>query len=210
MVGHFRPSFLWRDATASELKRFFTIWASTCFSLSERFCVRMKVFLLSLQQQKVRRADGCRCPAGAVPPRGGWGPASPGAPGEGGAQVEEEAPQQAEEAAPSAVQRPLGTDGGEVRPAWTCSPTPNNWTEPANNSKTAPMGVYTSAGDLLTMRKLKNTYATSNLHIDQCNILSAAQINVVANKEMKKPQYDRRPKNEGLLYVLIELVLRES
>ncbi len=80
----------------------------------------------------------------------------------------------------------------------------------ANNSKTAPMGVYTSAGDLLTMRKLKNAYATSNLHIDQCNILSAAQISVVANKEMKKPQYDRRPKNEGLLYVLIELVLRES
>ncbi len=35
------------------------------------------------------------------------------------------------------------------------------------NSKTAPMGVETSAGDLLTTCKLKNTDATSHLHIDQ-------------------------------------------
>ncbi len=32
------------------------------------------------------------------------------------------------------------------------------------------------AGDLLTMRKLKNTDATSHLHIDQRNIPSTAQI----------------------------------
>ncbi len=49
------------------------------------------------------------------------------------------------------------------------------------NSKTAPMGVEISAGDLLTMRKLKN--ATSHLHVDQCNIPSTAQISIVANKE---------------------------
>ncbi len=46
------------------------------------------------------------------------------------------------------------------------------------------MGEEISAGDLLTMRKLKNTDATSHLHIP-----SAAQINAVANKEIKKPQY---------------------
>ncbi len=60
------------------------------------------------------------------------------------------------------------------------------------------MGGEISAGDLLTMHKLKNTDATS--HIDQRNIPSAAQISVVANKEIKKPQYiekNRRPKNEG-------------
>lgn len=95
--------------------------------LKRRFC--------SSQQQKirleVRRADGRRRPAGAVPPRepgssGGRGlePAAPaarqpGAPGEGGAQAEEETPQQAEEAAPSAVQRPLGANGGEVRETQT-------------------------------------------------------------------------------------------
>ncbi len=44
------------------------------------------------------------------------------------------------------------------------------------NSKTAPMGVEISAGDLLTMSKLKNTDATPHLHIYQCNIPSAAQI----------------------------------
>ncbi len=38
-------------------------------------------------------------------------------------------------------------------------------------------------GDLLTMCKLKNTDATSHLHIDQRNIPSAAQISIVANKE---------------------------
>ncbi len=51
------------------------------------------------------------------------------------------------------------------------------------NSKTAPMGGEISAGDLQTMRKLKNTDATSHLHIDQRNIPSAAQISVVANKD---------------------------
>ncbi len=45
------------------------------------------------------------------------------------------------------------------------------------------MGVEINAGDLLTMRKLKNTDATSHLHIDQCNIPSAAQISVVTSKE---------------------------
>ncbi len=77
------------------------------------------------------------------------------------------------------------------------------------NSKTAPIGGEISAGDLLTMRKLKNTDAPSHLHIDQRNIPSAAQISIVANKEIKKPQYiekNRRPKNETLLDVLIGLV----
>ncbi len=48
------------------------------------------------------------------------------------------------------------------------------------------------------MRKLKNTDATSHLHIDQCNIPRAVQIRIVANKEIKKPQYiekNQRPKN---------------
>ncbi len=45
------------------------------------------------------------------------------------------------------------------------------------------MGGEISAGDLLTMRKLKNTAATSHLHIYQRNIPIAAQISVVANKE---------------------------
>ncbi len=45
------------------------------------------------------------------------------------------------------------------------------------------MGVEISARDLLTKRKLKNTDATSHLHIDQRNIPSAAQISVGANKE---------------------------
>ncbi len=52
-------------------------------------------------------------------------------------------------------------------------------------------------GDLLTLRKLKNADATSHLHIDQCNIPSSAQISVVADKKIKKPQYvekNRRPK----------------
>ncbi len=57
------------------------------------------------------------------------------------------------------------------------------------NSKRVPMGVEISAGDLLTTRKLRNTDATSHLHIDQCNIPSAAQISVVAHKKIKKPQY---------------------
>ncbi len=50
-------------------------------------------------------------------------------------------------------------------------------------SKTALLSVEISAGDLLTMHKLNNTDATSNLHINQPNILSAAQISIVANKE---------------------------
>ncbi len=45
------------------------------------------------------------------------------------------------------------------------------------------MGVEISAGDLLTMCKLKNTDATSHLHIDQRNIPSVVQISGVANKE---------------------------
>ncbi len=80
-------------------------------------------------------------------------------------------------------------------------------------SKSAAMGVEMSAGDLLTMHKLKNTEGTSNLHINQCNIPSAAQISVVVNKEIKKPQYfekNRRLKNKRLQKVLMELVLRDS
>ncbi len=53
----------------------------------------------------------------------------------------------------------------------------------ASFSKTAHMGVEISASDLLKMRKLKNPDTTSHLQIDQCNIPSAAQISVVANKE---------------------------
>ncbi len=59
------------------------------------------------------------------------------------------------------------------------------------------MGGEISVGDLLTIQKLKNTDATSYLHLDQCNIPSAAQISIVANKEIKKPQYvekNRMPK----------------
>lgn len=78
-------------------------------------------------QLEVRRAGGRRRrrTAGAVParepraaPAGGRGAAAgrqPGAAGEGGAQAAQETPQQAEEAAAPAVQRPLGADGGEVR-----------------------------------------------------------------------------------------------
>ncbi len=57
-----------------------------------------------------------------------------------------------------------------------------------------------SSGDLLTMRKLKNTDVTSHLHIDQHNIPSAVQIRVVSNKVIKKPQYNektQRPKIKG-------------
>ncbi len=58
------------------------------------------------------------------------------------------------------------------------------------NSKTAPMGGKFSASDLVTIRKLKNTDTTSHLLINQHNnIPSAPQISVVANKEIKKPQY---------------------
>ncbi len=45
-----------------------------------------------------------------------------------------------------------------------------------HNFKTAPIGVEISS-------KLKYTDTTSHLHIDQCNIPSAAQFSVVANKE---------------------------
>ncbi len=44
------------------------------------------------------------------------------------------------------------------------------------------MDVDISAGDLPITCKLKNTDATSHLHIDQRNIPSSAQINVAANK----------------------------
>ncbi len=44
------------------------------------------------------------------------------------------------------------------------------------------MGGEISAGDLLTMCKLKNTDATSHLNIDQRNIPSAVQVSVVTNK----------------------------
>ncbi len=47
-----------------------------------------------------------------------------------------------------------------------------------HSSKTAPMSVEISAGDLLTTHKLKHTDATSNFHNDQCNPTSAAQISV--------------------------------
>ncbi len=47
------------------------------------------------------------------------------------------------------------------------------------NSKRALMGVEISAGDLLTTRKLKNTDATSHLHIDQCN--SDARVGFFSN-----------------------------
>ncbi len=60
------------------------------------------------------------------------------------------------------------------------------------NSKTAPMGVeilWKLRVIYLQPRKLKNTDATSHLHVDQGNIPSAAQISVVANKEIKTPQY---------------------
>ncbi len=40
------------------------------------------------------------------------------------------------------------------------------------------MGVNISAGNLMTMHKLKNTDATSNFHNDQCNLPSAAQISI--------------------------------
>ncbi len=50
-------------------------------------------------------------------------------------------------------------------------------------SKTAPTGGEISAGDLLTTRKLKNTDATSHLHIDQRNIQSTAQISIVGSKQ---------------------------
>ncbi len=53
------------------------------------------------------------------------------------------------------------------------------------NSKTAPMVVEISEGDLLTTHKLKNTETTSHLHIDQHNIPSAAQISEVANKKCR-------------------------
>ncbi len=52
------------------------------------------------------------------------------------------------------------------------------------------MGEEISAGDLLTMRKLKNTDATSHLHIP-----SAAQINAVANKEATVRWKDLEAKN---------------
>lgn len=52
----------------------------------------------------------------------------------------------------------------------------------AKSAVTAQIGVEISAGDLQTMHKLKNT--TSHLDNDQCNIPSATQISVVANKLM--------------------------
>lgn len=45
------------------------------------------------------------------------------------------------------------------------------------------MGGQIPAGDLLTMRKLKNTAVTSLLNIDQHNIPSAAQMIVFADIE---------------------------
>ncbi len=71
-------------------------------------------------------------------------------------------------------------------------------------SYTAKMAVKISAGDLIAMCKIKNTDATSHLHVDHCNIPSAEQISAITNKEIKKPQYvekNRRPKNKGLLEV---------
>ncbi len=65
------------------------------------------------------------------------------------------------------------------------------------------MGVDISAGDILTMCKLKNTDATSHLHIDQRNLPSAAQISVVVNKEITVLWKELEAKNEGLQEVLI-------
>lgn len=48
--------------------------------------------------------------------------------------------------------------------------------------KTVPVGEEISVCDLLTMRKLKNTDATSHLHINILNIPSSVQISAVANK----------------------------
>lgn len=47
------------------------------------------------------------------------------------------------------------------------------------------MGLEISMGDLLTTHKLRNTNATSFLHIEQCNIPSAAQMNENKEKEAK-------------------------
>ncbi len=43
-----------------------------------------------------------------------------------------------------------------------------------------------SAGDLLTMCKLKNTDATCNLHVNQRNKPGAAQIIVIKSEEIKR------------------------
>ncbi len=45
------------------------------------------------------------------------------------------------------------------------------------------MEIY--VGDLLTTCKLKNTDVTSHLHIDQCNLPSAAKISIVANNQSR-------------------------
>ncbi len=80
------------------------------------------------------------------------------------------------------------------------------------------MGGEISAGDLLTKHKLKNTDATSHLHIDWRNIPSAAQINVVANKEKinkeatvcwkdpeaKKLRFARSFDRAGIAWLLVE------
>ncbi len=42
-----------------------------------------------------------------------------------------------------------------------------------SKSYTAKMAVEISAGDLIAMCKIKNTDATSHLHVDHCNIPSA-------------------------------------
>ncbi len=63
------------------------------------------------------------------------------------------------------------------------------------------MGGDISVGDLLTIQKLKNTDATSYLHLDQCNIPNAAQISIVANKEAALCWKEPDAKNEGLLEV---------
>ncbi len=60
------------------------------------------------------------------------------------------------------------------------------------------MGVEFSAGDLLIMRKLKNTDATSHLHTGQCNIPSTAQISVITKKETTVCWKEPEAKNEGL------------
>ncbi len=67
-----------------------------------------------------------------------------------------------------------------------------------------------SMDDLLATCKLKNTDTTSNLHIDQRNIPSAGQFSIVTNKEATVCYKERRPKNEGLQEVLIDLVLCDS
>ncbi len=50
------------------------------------------------------------------------------------------------------------------------------------------MASFTNSLHQRKIKKLKNTDATSHLHIDQRNIPSAAQISIVANKEVRNKE----------------------